>query len=479
MSDAKATEDTSAESKFKYYDDDDDTLDKKGTLSQIDIKALNNSLNIRTTSLAIGTSLPTEDNDLVKVDKNTQSTLKIPSLQPPQDTDPLVYEIYQGDYSNFRMRLRDLFLRISDITLGIDIDERLNDSLQSLCWREKHFHPKDNQSRALDGVGNVQSRDLRRLDTLFTPQDEPAILIRRHAVLISLDPIRVIVMYDRVVGFVPDGADTLLKTLYINMKVWEGESGQQPLHQHVNNNEPQLSTFEMRAYEAIFGTVVEILKQEEKLLREKIDGVVAILSKYSIIPIKVQDKVRQYKHEVTEKVERVKAHKNVIQDVMNDDELMALMNLSLLNQKPNLYHPPLSPEILGTHEDIEVMLDSLIMDYNAILSRLNLSRSKLESSEDMVSLRLDTARNQLLITNTVISVLALAFAMGSYVGSIWGMNLDSNLQETKGMFWGVTIGTTSLMIVLVIAILAYLQATEIIPKQINILNKRFVKQRIA
>jgi hypothetical protein len=30
------------------------------------------------------------------------------------------------------------------------------------------------------------------------------------------------------------------------------------------------------------------------------------------------------------------------------------------------------------------MLDSLIMDYNAILARLNLSRSKLESSEDMV-----------------------------------------------------------------------------------------------
>lgn len=164
---------------------------------------------------------------------------------------------------------------------------------------------------------------------------------------------------------------------------------------------------------------------------------------------------------------------------MDDDELMALMNLSLLRDKPNLYHPPLSAEILGTHEDIEVMLDSLLMDYNAILSRLNLSRSKLESSEDMVSLRLDTARNQLLITNTIISVLALAFAMGSYVGSIWGMNLDSNLQETKGMFWGVTIITTSLMVVLVIGILAYLQATEIIPKQVNILNKRFVKQRIA
>lgn len=68
--------------------------------------------------------------------------------------------------------------------------------------------------------------------------------------------------------------------------------------------------------------------------------------------------------------------------------------------------------------------------------------------------------------------------MGSYVGSIWGMNLDSNLQETKGVFWGVTIGTTSLMIVLVSGILLYLQATEIIPKQINILNQRFVKERM-
>lgn len=208
----------------------------------------------------------------------------------------------------------------------------------------------------MDGVGNIQSRDLRRLDTLFTPQDEPAILIRRHAVLISLDPLRVIVMFDRVVGFVPDGADTLLKTLYINMKVWEGESAQQTILQPQSNNGILPTTFEMRAYEAIFGTVVEILKQEEKLLREKIDGVVSILSKYSIIPIKVQDKVRQYKHEVTEKVERVRAHKNVIQDIMDDDELMALMNLTLLRQKPNLYRPPLSPEILGTHEDIEVIL---------------------------------------------------------------------------------------------------------------------------
>lgn len=170
-------------------------------------------------------------------------------------------------------------------------------------------------------------------------------------------------MWNRVVGFVPEGADTLLKTLYINMKVWDGESATQngedlnfgrssspsPASQK-NSSTP----FEMKAYEAIFGTVVEILKQEEKNLREKIDQIVSILNKYSIVPVKVQDKVRQYKHEVSEKMQRVQAHLNVIQDIMDDDEQMALMNLSILREKPALYRPPLSPEIMGTHEEIEV-----------------------------------------------------------------------------------------------------------------------------
>lgn len=228
--------------------------------------------------------------------------------------------------------------------------------------REKSHRQVRSHSRSADGVGRIQSRDLRRLDILYTPQEEPAILIRRHAVLISLDPLRVIVMWNRVVGFVPEGADTLLKTLYINMKVWDGEGGngtelnqnQLSISSSTSNPHSPLTPFEMRAYEAIFGTVVEILKQEEKLLREKIDGIVSILNKYSIVPVKVQDKVRQYKHEVTEKLQRVQAHLNVIQDIMDDDEQMALMNLTLLRDKPTLYRPPLSAEILGTHEEIEV-----------------------------------------------------------------------------------------------------------------------------
>lgn len=92
-----------------------------------------------------------------------------------------------------------------------------------------------------------------------------------------------------------------------------------------------------------------------------------------------------------------------------------------------------------------------------------------------MSLRLDTARNQLLITNTVISVIALAFSFGAYVGSIWGMNLESTLEETKGVFWGVTIGTTVAMGLMIFGIISYLQYTEIIPKKVATINSRVLR----
>lgn len=50
----------------------------------------------------------------------------------------------------------------------------------------------------------------RQLDS----HEEPMILVRKHAVLISLSPLRAIVTADRVILSVPDGADALLYILH-------------------------------------------------------------------------------------------------------------------------------------------------------------------------------------------------------------------------------------------------------------------------
>lgn len=70
-------------------------------------------------------------------------------------------------------------------------------------------------------VSEVSLRDLRRLDFLFNPNEEKSVLIRRHAVLIAMDPLRAVIMADRLLLIVPDGADELISWLDKHMK---GES---------------------------------------------------------------------------------------------------------------------------------------------------------------------------------------------------------------------------------------------------------------
>lgn len=175
-------------------------------------------------------------------------------------------------------------------------------------------------------VGYMQLRDLRRLEYLFTPQEEPAIFVRRHSVIISLDPLRVVVMADRIILLVPDGADSLIQLLSNQMQAY------------ISNTERNVSIpFEMQAYEAIFGTVVEILKLQLVDLDDRIRKVSSLLRKYSIVPVEVQEKFEQFKQKVSEMIERVRAHKRILEELLEEDDLLPLMALSLLKEKPYLY----------------------------------------------------------------------------------------------------------------------------------------------
>ena len=63
-------------------------------------------------------------------------------------------------------------------------------------------------------VSEIQYHDLRYLENQFHSHEEPTVLVRKHAVLISLNPLRAIVTADRMILIVPDGADSLLYMLH-------------------------------------------------------------------------------------------------------------------------------------------------------------------------------------------------------------------------------------------------------------------------
>ena len=61
---------------------------------------------------------------------------------------------------------------------------------------------------------------MRRLVTPFSASNEPGLIVRRHVMLLNFDPMRAVILRDRLLVIVPDGADSILAQL--EKRVWGG-----------------------------------------------------------------------------------------------------------------------------------------------------------------------------------------------------------------------------------------------------------------
>ena len=66
--------------------------------------------------------------------------------------------------------------------------------------------------------GYLHPRDFRRLVTPFSASNEPEVIVRRHVVLLNFDPLRAIILRDRLLVFVPPGADSVLHRLEVRVR---------------------------------------------------------------------------------------------------------------------------------------------------------------------------------------------------------------------------------------------------------------------
>ena len=90
------------------------------------------------------------------------------------------------------------------------------------------LHQQHNSYDNRKNVSEIQYHDLRYLENQFHTHEEPTVLVRKHAVLISLNPLRAIVTADRMILIVPDGADSLLYLLHDYMHGMEGHCSVRP-----------------------------------------------------------------------------------------------------------------------------------------------------------------------------------------------------------------------------------------------------------
>jgi Mg2+ and Co2+ transporter CorA len=97
-----------------------------------------------------------------------------------------------------------------------------------------------------------------------------------------------------------------------------------------------------------------------------------------------------------------------------------------------------------------------------------------------LSLRLDTSRNELLIANTVLAILACCFGLGAYVSGIFGMNLDNTgkLQDTKNVFYIVIATSFGFMILMFVGMIWVFRSNGMFPAKITLSDQDAVKLKL-
>ncbi|KAJ1931542.1 magnesium ion transporter, partial [Linderina macrospora] len=129
------------------------------------------------------------------------------------------------------------------------------------------------QKSELCAQHGLQPRDLRKIDSKFVNQ-MPAILVRRHAILVNLLHIRALIEADRVVLFDSIGSASNYNQSMLVYELQERlRSSQGALAADGESQQP----FEFRALEAMLISVVNSLQSDEEVLVNLVQNLLAYL----------------------------------------------------------------------------------------------------------------------------------------------------------------------------------------------------------
>ena len=335
--------------------------------------------------------------------------------------------------------------------------------------------------------GYLHPRDMRRLVTPFSSSNEPQLIVRRHAMLLNFDPLRAIVLKDRLLVLVPDGADSLLVALESRVRggvaemtdqVFGGGSEHDPAnvmpppkmkkdrssregladsltegddyseHDYIDDVENdewqdiqkmdwQTLPFELQSVDAILQTVTSMLLDDVKKVHLRAEHAMGEMRGDS--PNKkgggsltdyAQERLRLHKDEVNLMDRRVRGFVRAINQVLDEDEDMTLMNLSRLLTHPERFMQPVPQEVLEEESDEpELILETHLQQALSIVNALDLLTGQIKTTQEQINMTLDALRNRLLFINTLLSLATFCVTIGSYIGALFGMNITNPLQD--------------------------------------------------
>ena len=219
----------------------------------------------------------------------------------------------------------------------------------------------------------------------------------------------------------------------VNTSIEENESSQ---------SLPELddeAPFELRALEAVLRTCTLRLDAACEEVEPVAEETMRELQTARQVALASLERLRHVKNAVSHLEARTRDTAEALEAILDEDEDMCMMRLSLLRERPRLFDPPISPELLTQHEDVELLLESYLQDAEAVQTRLELIRLRIDNAEDLFGMKLDLARNRLITADTIFTLLGMVVGAGAMVGGFFGMNLH----QEKSSFVIVCVVTAS------------------------------------
>jgi hypothetical protein len=252
--------------------------------------------------------------------------------------------------------------------------------------------------------GSLQNRDIRQVDPAFSAK--PALWVRHNAILVSLEQIRAVILYNKLFLFDPDNPKVQRAVKIISERL--GKTIERDIEM---NNMP----YEFCALEGILVNVIMSLEKDfaslEPTILENLDDLPTRLTSRQL------EELRSFKQRLSQFSARSEDVQRVLQEVLEEDENM--INMYLTEKK--FFPKPLRNSI--DHDEIEILSESYLQVVDHLTNRAELLDNAIDDTEDLVTIRLDTIRNKILFVELTLNIIALAFAAGGLVVGIFGMNL--------------------------------------------------------
>jgi hypothetical protein len=211
------------------------------------------------------------------------------------------------------------------------------------------------------------------------------ILVRKHAILISMSPISAIVTAEKLFVSVPEESESLMYMVndFMQEKSRRGTNLSENMRDSAKER-PGTDSFECRAYDALFSIISANHEREYELARREVTKALKTFMSLHVVTDVLRDELRILKNKIDTYFLKATGFEMLIAKLLKDPEALALMNISILKENPDLYKKPLVPEILDTHAEIENLLEYYNRDFKSMKSKLGFLRLQIQNTNRLV-----------------------------------------------------------------------------------------------